>query len=138
VKSRAISSEAQRWERSTTIRKEYSQAAGSGGHGNVVIWSALHGNMQRPERAGMELASHPEQKVKRAGFMWGLGRELYTSPFIWIPSDKCKIDSRNGRYTCYDRFKVAKIAVSEDPRRITGVRIVNEKSGQIVFSWKED
>ncbi len=78
--------------------------------------------------------------LKRAGFMWGIGRELYTSPFIWIPSTKCKIDERKGRYTCFDRFKVAKIAVSDDdgPRRITGVRIVNEKTGQIVFSWKED
>jgi len=34
---------------------------------------------------------------KRACFNWGIGRELYTSPFIWIPADKCDIkDGKNG------------------------------------------
>ena len=28
---------------------------------------------------------------KRAGFNWGIGRELYTAPFIWIPAEKCEI-----------------------------------------------
>ena len=34
---------------------------------------------------------------KRACFNWGIGRELYTAPFIWIPSDKCDIKSRPAR-----------------------------------------
>ena len=79
---------------------------------------------------------------KRACFKWGLGRELYDSPFIWIPAEKCNLQQRNNGYTCFDRFKVAKIRVEENPetgrKRITGLRIVNEKTGQIVFSWKED
>ena len=136
VKARAISSEAQKWERSTTIRKEYSRAAGSGGHGNMMIWSALHGDMQRPERAGTELASRPEQMVKRACFKFGIGRELYTAPFIWVPAEKCNLQQRDKKWTCADRFKVAKIAISED-HRITGVRIVTERDERIVFSWRE-
>ena len=32
---------------------------------------------------------------KRACFNWGIGRELYTAPFIWIPSDKCDIKEVN-------------------------------------------
>lgn len=77
---------------------------------------------------------------KRAGFAWGIGRELYESPFIWIPSDKCNIKQLGNKYTCYDRFKVAKMAVSEDEtgkRRISGIRIVEERTGRIVYSWKE-
>ena len=78
---------------------------------------------------------------KRSGFSFGIGRELYTAPFIWVNSDKCNIQQRGNGFTCYDRFKVAKIRIEEDDtgrRRITGIRIVNEKTGQIVFSWKED
>ena len=46
---------------------------------------------------------------KRAGFKWGIGRELYTSPFIWISNDKCNIQKRNDKYICYDKFEIEKI-----------------------------
>lgn len=79
--------------------------------------------------------------MKRSGFAWGIGRCLYTAPFIWVNSDRCNLVQRGNGYTCNDRFKVAKIAIEENPetgrRKITGIRIVNERTGQIAFSWKE-
>ena len=56
---------------------------------------------------------------KRACFNWGIGRELYTSPFIWIPKEKCNI--QNGK--CYDRFVVERIKVEN--KRITALSILN-------------
>ena len=56
---------------------------------------------------------------KRACFNWGIGRELYTSPFIWVPASKCNID--NGK--CYDRFAVEKIAIEN--KKITALSIIN-------------
>ena len=56
---------------------------------------------------------------KRACFNWGIGRELYTSPFIWVPASKCNIN--NGK--CYDRFAVEKIVVEN--KRIVGLSIIN-------------
>lgn len=52
---------------------------------------------------------------KRAGFKWGIGTELYSSPFIWIKSEDCTID--NGK--CYDRFKVANIGYDANERIVT-------------------
>lgn len=49
---------------------------------------------------------------KRAGFKWGIGAELYTSPFVWVKADDCKIESRK----CYDRFKVTGIDYDENGR----------------------
>lgn len=73
---------------------------------------------------------------KRSGFAWNIGRELYTAPFIWVPADKCNIkQGKNGKWTCYDRFRVAKVAI--EGGRIRGLRIVNAKTGAIAFSWKE-
>lgn len=77
---------------------------------------------------------------KRAGFAWGIGRELYSAPFIWVPSTKCNLSQRGNKWTCYDKFKVAKIAIEANEygrKRITGIRIVEEKTGNIVFSWRE-
>ena len=68
---------------------------------------------------------------KRAGFNWGIGRELYTSPFIWIPADKCKIE--NGK--CYDKFEVEKIAIED--KRITGLAIRNVTKGVRAFAVQE-
>lgn len=56
---------------------------------------------------------------KRACFNWGIGRELYTAPFIWIPASKCNIT--NGK--CYDRFVVEKIIIEN--KRITALSIIN-------------
>jgi hypothetical protein len=77
---------------------------------------------------------------KRACFKWGIGRELYEVPFIWVKSDRCEIVPQGNKFTCYDRFRVVKIRIDEDEtgrRRVTGIRIVNEKTGQVAYSWKE-
>ena len=75
--------------------------------------------------------------IKRAGFRWGIGLELYSSPLIRIPADKCDIIQRSGRYTTYDKFKVVKISYDEN-RKINGLKIINESlkgDDKIVFSF---
>jgi hypothetical protein len=57
---------------------------------------------------------------KRACFNWGIGRELYTSPFIWIPADKCNITDKG---KCYDKFTVEKIVIEN--KQITAISILN-------------
>ena len=51
---------------------------------------------------------------KRACFNWGLGRELYTAPFIWVPADKCNIKQDKGKFKCNDKFRVEKISYDSD------------------------
>lgn len=65
---------------------------------------------------------------KRACFNWGIGRELYTSPFLWIPADKCTIkDGRNGAKQCYDKFEVEKIIIEN--KQIVALAIKNNTKG---------
>ena len=52
---------------------------------------------------------------KRAGFKWGIGTELYSSPFIWINAEDCTIDGGK----CYDRFKVANIGYDANERIVS-------------------
>jgi hypothetical protein len=68
---------------------------------------------------------------KRAGTAFGIGRELYTAPFIWIPADKCDIN--NGK--CYDKFEVEKIIIEN--KRITALAIRNVTKGVRAFVWQE-
>lgn len=71
---------------------------------------------------------------KRACFKWGIGRELYTAPFIWIRSDACTItQGNNGKFVCFDRFAVSDCAIVD--HKIVYLEIVNEKTGAVVYHW---
>ena len=70
---------------------------------------------------------------KRACVTVGIGRELYSSPFIWVSAQKCNIQRKNDKWICYDRFSVTDISYSES-REITGLTIVNQDSGEVVYS----
>lgn len=71
---------------------------------------------------------------KRACFNWGIGRELYTAPFIWIPAERVKIQKkeREQKYFTYDRFSVWSIHYDEEGK-MNAVMIVNQKN-EIVYS----
>ena len=69
---------------------------------------------------------------KRACFNWGIGRELYTAPFTWIPAEKCTIS--NGK--CYDKFIVEKIIIEN--KQITALAIWNTTKNVRAFVWQKD
>lgn len=66
---------------------------------------------------------------KRACFNWGIGRELYTAPRIWINAGDCEIKGR----ACYDRFVVTKIAYKND--QISGLQIMNRNKRRVVYEY---
>ena len=83
--------------------------------------------------------SQASDSFKRACFNWGIGRELYTAPFIWVPAGKALVQMKEGpnkekRYYCNERFSVLSIAYSND-REISGLVISNDK-GQKVYELK--
>ena len=79
--------------------------------------------------------SQASDSFKRACFNWGIGRELYTAPFIWIPAGKVLIQSKENRFYCNDRFSVSSIKYN-DNREISGLVIVND-GGKTVYELKE-
>ena len=89
------------------------------------------------QAAGTESSMESEKgessdALKRAGFLWGIGRELYTAPFIWIKAEDCNIT--NGK--CHDSFAVDAMEVADG--RITALSIINEKTHKTVYRWAID
>lgn len=70
---------------------------------------------------------------KRACFNFGIGRELYTAPFIWISADKADIRNDGKRYVTKEHFSVSSITYGEN-KVITGLEIVNKRGG-IVYTY---
>ena len=85
--------------------------------------------------------SQASDSFKRACFNWGIGRELYTAPFIWVPAGKANIikkadnNGRQEKYYCNDSFSVSFIGYNSE-REITELKIVNNQ-GQLVYELKE-
>lgn len=106
----------------------------------VEIWDKEKGQWIAKEDTGKESFSEAEKGLasdsfKRACFNWGIGRELYTAPFIWIPSEKCNIaKNQQGKLTCKDKFIVEAIEIKN--KIITGLAIKNSKTNERVFSGK--
>ena len=105
----------------------------------VAIYDAEKREWVQKEDTGTESNTEAAKGLasdsfKRACFCWGVGRELYTAPFIWIPSDKCNIQKRGERFVCYDTFTVEKIAYN-DRQEISGLAIINEKTKKRCFVY---
>ena len=72
--------------------------------------------------------------MKRSGFCWGTGRELYTAPDIVLFHPKATIkENSKGKLACYDRFSVREIEYTDG--KITRLVISNDTTGVEVFAW---
>lgn len=70
---------------------------------------------------------------KRACFNIGIGRELYTAPFIWINAADVNLTQKNGKWTTYDRFEVGDIAITD--KKITSLTIINARTKKTVYTY---
>lgn len=107
----------------------------------VAIWDKDKKQWIEKEDTGTESNTEKEKGLasdsfKRACFNWGIGRELYTAPFIWVKADDCTIrkDSR-GKLACYDRFTVKNISYTDGV--ITGLEVKNQATGKVCYKWGE-
>lgn len=72
---------------------------------------------------------------KRACTNIGIGRALYTAPFIYVRAQDANIEESGGRYRCSDNFSVSHIAY--EGGRISELTIRNETKNRICFKTKK-
>ena len=104
----------------------------------VSIWDAEKQQWIDKEDTGTESFTEKEKGLasdsfKRACTNWGLGRELYTAPFIWIPAKDANIQQKNGKWTTYEKFSVTKMDIVDG--KIVALNIASDKTGKIVYSF---
>lgn len=88
------------------------------------IWKGDCGSESNTEKEKGEASD----SFKRAGFNWGIGRELYTAPFIFANAKDCNI--KNGK--CYDKFIVTDIKIEN--KVIKGLTIIDENTNKVVHN----
>lgn len=111
----------------------------------VSLWDDEKEQWVSKEDTGTESNTEKEKgqasdSFKRACFNWGIGRELYTSPFIWVKKEDANIYSikgNNGKdiWKCNDKFFVEAIKYDEN-KNIIALAIKNTASKKRVFLMK--
>lgn len=117
-------------------------------YAGIGIWNEKQNRLVWKWDCGKESFSEAEKgeasdSFKRAGFNWGIGRELYTAPFIWVTKATIKDSKRKDKYgntiwTCSDKFIVEAIQITD--KKITGLSIKNmslPEENKRVFVYKK-
>ena len=106
----------------------------------VSIWDEKKKQWISKEDTGTESFTEKEKGLasdsfKRACFNWGIGRELYTAPFIRVTADKVNLvpKAKGGGMTTFDRFDVTDIGYDEDGK-VNRLSITNTKKGCVAFT----
>lgn len=103
----------------------------------VEIWDADKEQWVAKEDTGTESFTEKEKGLasdsfKRACFNWGIGRELYTAPNMFVLSKDLKTLKKEDwqgkeKWTCKDTFVVTEIEYEDE--KIVYVKVLNQKSG---------
>lgn len=106
----------------------------------VSVWDEDKKQWVSKQDVGTESNTEAEKgqasdSFKRACFNWGIGRELYSAPFIWVSADKVNLKENNkGKYACYDKFAVQRIEYN-DKNEISYLEVVNLTKKIGVFKY---
>lgn len=111
----------------------------------VSVWDKEKGQWISREDVGTESNTEAEKgqasdSFKRACVNFGAGRELYTSPFIYVDSNCFNYYSTGNKdrkgntvFQTSDDFSVSNIVIED--KVITGLEIKNDKTNNIVFTF---
>ena len=103
--------------------------------GDSWIWKSDCGTESYNEKEKGEASD----SFKRACFNWGIGRELYTAPFIWVPAvskdgkPNYSTFQKNGKLSTNDRFLVTHMEVKDG--KITELNIESAKPRRTVYTF---
>jgi len=101
------------------------------------VWKWNCGTESREDGEGNEKKGEASDAFKRAGTTWGIGRELYTAPFIFLnveTKEDPKDRAGKSRYILADKFQTFEVAeiTYNDNRTIKSVTIV-DNHGTVVY-----
>lgn len=101
----------------------------------VSVWDAEKQQWISREDVGTESNTEAEKgqasdSFKRACVNFGSGRELYTSPFIFVKNGEFAVNDKD---KCKDTFSVKEIVIED--KVIVGLSIINDSTNKIVYDF---
>ena len=105
------------------------------------VWKWDCGIESRADGDGNEKKGEASDAFKRAGFKWGIGRELYTSPFTFANVETVQdgVDNRGKPvYKLKDKFQKFFVqGIWYDDKDEVAALVIQDQKGGVVFTWKK-
>lgn len=107
---------------------------------NIDIWDSEKGCWVRKQDVGTESNTEKEKgqasdSFKRAGFNIGIGRELYTAPFVWVSLNEGEYNENGNKIQASPFLKFSVKSIGYTDRKITSLEIQDNK-GKIRYPLK--
>ena len=108
---------------------------------SIAVRDPETGNWVPKQDVGTESYTEKEKgqasdSFKRAGFNWGIGRELYTAPFIWVQLANDEMFQKGQSWSVKTSFHVDEIDYN-DRHEITRL-VIKDKNGNARFSMVKE
>lgn len=105
----------------------------------ISVWDGQHSQWVSKTSNGTESNMEAQKgeasdALKRAGFLWGIGRELYTAPQIYVSLNPNELDGNKLRFGV--DFHVAEIGY-DDARNINRL-VIADGNNNVRWSWPKD
>ena len=107
----------------------------------VSIWDETKKQWISKEDTGTESFTEKEKGLasdsfKRACFNWGIGRELYTAPFIWVELNNNEVSREGNRFKLNSGVKFSVKEITYEGNNIKDLVIIDNK-GNVRFTNKK-
>lgn len=106
----------------------------------ISIWDEDKAQWVSKQDVGVESATEATKgeasdAFKRAGFNWGIGRELYTGPFIFVQlvGDEVKRNSMTGKNQATFKFGLTVKSITYNENREIEKLVLVDKKGKVRF-----
>jgi hypothetical protein len=105
----------------------------------VSVWDKDKNIWVKKQDVGTESYAEKEKgqasdSFKRACFNLGIGRELYSSPFVWINAEKGEITNVKGKYSLNKKTKFHVYHIAYNGKEISELGI-QDQNGKKRFRW---
>lgn len=101
---------------------------------NEWVWKWDCGIESREDEEGNQKKGEASDAFKRAGFKWGIGVELYSSPFTFA---RVETVQSNGKWYLKDKFQKFEVQGIWYDKDEVGALVIQDNKGNIVFQWKK-
>jgi hypothetical protein len=109
---------------------------------NIEIWSDEKKCWIKKQDVGTESNTEKEKgeasdSFKRAGFNVGIGRELYSSPFIWINLNESEIKKNTqGKLQLISSIKFVVTSIKYDENRDIAELVISDNNGNVRYTFR--
>lgn len=98
----------------------------------ISVWDEVKNQWIEKEDTGTEsntekLKGLASDSFKRAGFNWGIGRELYCTPDIWVNLSNNDFIEYQGKFKLKTKFRVIELEFDRKTSEFVKLKIVDDK-----------